>query len=151
MIQANNRDRTFAVMERHALGLGTVELALLVAEFVLLGDLEGRLAAAGPGHGIGDLRELGPGVTVDLLLGLDALYRSALGLLGRLLGGGVRRGGRDESSYVAHNKGTNRKRKRSDQQPPLKHFLMFRMAESFLLTTGHPNPKRCFSNSVAQH
>ena len=103
MVEADDTDRGLARRQRHTLGLGTVELALLVAEFVLLGDLEGRLATAGLGHGVGDLRELGPAVLVDLLLDLDALYRSALGLLGRLLGGGVRRGGRDDSGHAAHN------------------------------------------------
>ena len=103
MIQANNRNCALAVAERHALGLAAVERAVLVAELVLLGDLEGRLAATRLGHGVGDLGELGPGIFIDLLLDLDALHRSALGLLGRLLGGGVRRGGRDDSGHAAHN------------------------------------------------
>ena len=65
-------------------GLTTVELALLVAELVLLGDLEGGLAAAGLGHGVGDLGELGPSVLVDLLLDLDALEQILLGLFSLL-------------------------------------------------------------------
>ena len=103
MVEADDTDRGLARRQCHALGLAAVELALLVAELVLLGDLEGGLAAAGLGHGVGDLGELGPAVLVDLLLDLDALYRSALGLLGRLLGGGVRRGRRGNGSHAAHN------------------------------------------------
>ena len=122
MVEANNHGAALTIIERNFLGLAAVELALLVAKLVLLGNLEGGLAAAGLGHGVGDLRELRPGVFIDLLLDLDALYRSVLGLLrlfGRLFGGGVRRGGRDDGGHIANHEGAQRKCKHSTQGPLL--------------------------------
>ena len=115
MVEADDADRGLTLRQRHPLSLAAVELALLVAELVLLGDLEGRLAAAGFGHGVGDLRELGPAVLVDLPLDLDALERILLGFLRRLLRGGVRRGWSHELHGATRDEGADREHDRCYQ------------------------------------
>lgn len=154
MVEANNRGAALTIIERNFLGLTTVELAFLSQSLYFLAILRAALR-------LPDLV-----MASEIFASSDQVYLSTFFLtltpftdpslvffdfLDDFLEAAYAGVGATMAATLPTTREPSASASTPHKAPFLRCTLSLCISKSFLLSTGHLNPKRCWSNSVAQH